>query len=73
MEVLANSWVVLWSPRQKLFHLETWDQMMNSNYKIFKRDSGGDFILMGVFESRDEAELLLKDLKKIRDERSKKT
>jgi len=46
--------VVLWSPHQKCFHVETVKEMLETNRQIFARQDKGDYIVLG-FERTYEA------------------
>ena len=54
-EITKDTWVVLWSPHQRQFHLETFGKMIQTNNEIFHRGSEGDYILLALAKDADEA------------------
>lgn len=46
---------VLWSPHQDGFHIETFEEMFQTNVRIFLERNLGDYILMSVAKTHDEA------------------
>ena len=61
MEITESTYVVLWSPSQKCFHVETFDSMLATNRKIFAEQNKGDYIILSLARSHDEAsEIVLK-------------
>jgi len=72
MSIGPNSYVVLWSPKQKSIHVETFEEMIKENRRIFENDTGGDFILLDVKESKKEADGLAEKMIKIRNIRESK-
>jgi len=57
---------VLWSPRQDGFHVETLDEMFRTNARIFLERNLGDYILMSIAKTRDEAQRDLESLREAR-------
>ena len=55
MQITASTHVVLWSPHQKCFHVETFESMLATNRKIFAEQNVGDYIVLALASSREEA------------------
>lgn len=53
--VTHDTWVVLWSPHQECFHIETLGEMLRTNMRIYAEGRKGDYILLGFAESSKEA------------------
>jgi len=51
----GNTHVVLWSPHQRQFHIETLKQMLDTNLRIYFAQNVGDYILLAFAKSSDEA------------------
>ena len=61
MEITESTYVVLWSPSQKCFHVETFESMLATNRKIFAEQNTGDYVVLSLARSHDEAhEIVLK-------------
>ena len=57
MEFNSDSYVVLWSPHQKTFHVQTVSEMIRQNRIVFGRQcAGGDFIVLGFAGTKEEAQ-----------------
>ena len=69
MDIGPNSYVVLWSPKQKTIHVETFEEMIKENRRIFENDASGDFILLDVKQTEKEADALAKKMIEIRNAR----
>ena len=62
-------WVVLWSPHQNLFHVQTVQEMIEDNRVVFEYDRKGDYIVLDIVETHDEATHLTRKLIEIRNKR----
>jgi len=57
MEFNSNSYVVLWSPHQNVFHVQTVSEMIRQNRFVFNQQrTGGDYIVLGFARTREEAQ-----------------
>jgi hypothetical protein len=55
---MIEKWVSEFCPSQMAFHVETLDEMINRNRHYFKKGNGeflGAWVIMGVFDTEDEA------------------
>ena len=59
-----GDYVVLWSPHQNQFHVETINQMLTKNMNIFSRQSLGDYIVLGFEHSHEDASESCRRLRK---------
>lgn len=61
---LNDKYVVLYSPSQQEFHSgETFGEMITRNHHTFrKQTSGGDFVVLGVFDTIEEGRVLVRKL-----------
>jgi len=56
MVITSSSYVVLWSPHRKQFHIETVGDRLQRNRRMFKLDKPeGDFFALDYANSYDEA------------------
>lgn len=55
--------VVLWSPIQKAFHIETKDEMFAKNIQAFMRKTKIDYITLGEFPSRKDCDVFIERLR----------
>jgi hypothetical protein len=62
-----DDYVVLWSPHQKQFHVETVASMLKTNRRIFARQSLGDYIVLSFEDSHKAAHAAARKLEKIID------
>ncbi len=53
--VNVDTYVVLWSPHQKAFHIETVGEMLRHNRDIFTDQGLGDYIVLSFAKSHEEA------------------
>jgi hypothetical protein len=53
--ILPTTLVVLWSPHQNAFSIETVDDMLKANLAVFLDGNKGDFILLGFAETLSNA------------------
>lgn len=57
MKFNSDSYVVLWSPHQNVFHVQTVSEMIRQNRIIFKQQrTGGDYIVLGFARTQKEAQ-----------------
>ena len=56
---ILNLEVIEWSPSQECFHWHTVKEMLRDNLLVFKDRTGGDFLPIGVFRTREEAQAFL--------------
>lgn len=64
---INNYWVAEYSSRQKCFHVELVEGMVQTNLKIIARrdyDSEPGFICIGVFETQNEAHARCSEVRK---------
>ena len=59
---LAGCYVVLWSPRHRIYQTETFSAMMERNHTFFYRQArtAPDWIVVGVANSAEEADRIRK-------------
>ena len=62
-----KKWAVLWSPHQEVFHIQKFGEMLEENRNIFTNKTKGDYILLGLEETQEEANANLARLKEFRD------
>ena len=62
-----DDYVVLWSPHQKCFHMETVDEMLKRNRSIFARQDLGDYIVLSFEKDHAAASDSIKKLRELRD------
>jgi hypothetical protein len=55
MQTTGENYVVLWSPRQRLFHIETVSDMLKNNLRIYKQQTLGDYILVSFAKDFEQA------------------
>ena len=57
MEFNSDSYVVLWSPHQNVFHVQTVSEMIRQNRFVFNQQRpGGDYIVLGFSKTKKEAQ-----------------
>jgi hypothetical protein len=52
---MKNYHVVEWSPSQRSFHLQTYEEMIMDNERVFMGESMTDYLCIGVFETYEQA------------------
>jgi len=55
MDINFESFVVSWSPKQEVFHIETVGEMIKNNRNILVKGSQSSFIPIGFYNSHNEA------------------
>ncbi|HGZ6489014.1 hypothetical protein [Vibrio alginolyticus] len=50
-----DGFALLWSPTQQYFHIELYEEMIENNRKAFESKRSGDFQLLGIYDSHDDA------------------
>ncbi|MGL1958426.1 MAG: hypothetical protein OCD00_14035 [Colwellia sp.] len=55
MDINFESYVVSWSPKQEVFHIEKVADMLKANRKILVNGTKSDFIPIGFYGTHDEA------------------
>jgi len=71
MQITNDTYVVLWSPHQRQFHIETVAVMLKTNLRIYANGTLGDYILLSFASDHDEAGRIadeLRDLHKNQDD-----
>jgi hypothetical protein len=68
MQFSLDSYVVLWSPHQNAFQVEAVREMIETNTKIFITQQKGDFIVLGICNSHQEASDLCGEFMALRKE-----
>lgn len=58
IQIPEDAYVLLWSPHQKHFHIEPFEKMLATNRRIFSQDTLGDYILLAITETAQEANQL---------------
>lgn len=61
--VTQETWVVLWSPHQECFHIETLGEMLRTNMRIYAEGLKGDYIFLGFAESSKQASEFIDKIK----------
>ncbi len=60
--ITKDSYVILWSPHRKQFHIETVADRLQRNRRIFKLGKPeGDFIALAYAHNHDDALVIQKD------------
>lgn len=67
MQFNLESYAVLWSPHQNAFQVETVQEMLEKNIAVFVEQDKGDFVVLGIANSRQEADQICSDLMSSRD------
>jgi len=63
----SGLWVVEWSEEQKQFHLESAESRLKDSIKgFFARHDRGGWITLGVFNSMNEGEQFIAELRSLR-------
>jgi len=65
--MIVDDYVVLWSPHQRYFHVETVGEMLEKNLAIFQRGERADYIVLGFERTQSAADAVVERLKPIRD------
>ena len=60
---LKNAWVAEWSPRQKCFHVQTVDGMIDANCSILAYQSDADYIPIALCKTEAEARTVCRTAK----------
>jgi len=55
MTIDFDSYVILWSPKQEVFHIEIIADMLKINRKILELGNKSDFIPLDFYRTHDEA------------------
>jgi hypothetical protein len=62
---MINLFVLEWSGKQRCFHVQTLDESVKQNLRCALREKSSDYIIIGLFATRDEVikatELLRKE------------
>lgn len=69
--VTHDTWVVLWSPHQECFHIETLGEMFRTNMRIYAEGLKGDYIFLGFAESSKQASEFIDQIKERMGNRSR--
>ncbi len=62
---MRNYHVVEWSPSQKCFHLQSYEEMIRDNLSVFKRGSMTDYLCIGIFETYEQASNYIHQLREM--------
>ncbi|MDD5058398.1 MAG: hypothetical protein PHQ60_11055 [Sideroxydans sp.] len=57
MSYELNDFVILWSPKQDAFHIQTISDMLHTNREILINEQDGDFIVLAFAKSRADADV----------------
>ena len=55
MQIKKHEWVLEWSFNQRCFHIEPLLDAIKCNLRCYISDGATDYVLMGIFNSDDEA------------------
>ncbi|WP_318490567.1 hypothetical protein [Photobacterium leiognathi] len=61
-----NSYTVLWSPTQQLVHVESLGDMLKKNQMHFNKKMKSDFIVVGIYETKEQANIEASKLQELR-------
>jgi hypothetical protein len=64
-----KNYVVLWSPHQNSFQVETVGEMLVTNLRNFQNQQAGDFVVLAFSEDYEEAKALCQSFQKVRNSR----
>lgn len=67
MPISTASFAMLWSPHQNAFSIETVGDMLANNLAVFANERKGDYIVLGSFDSLEEAREASNGMMQIRD------
>lgn len=59
---------VLWSPLQECFHRETLEETIKSGMESFRDKTKVDYILVGIFDTKEESDRFLDRMREKRQE-----
>ncbi len=66
---MLEKWVVLWSPHQDSFGVETVAEMLENNRKNFRDRSMADFIVLDIAGTHEEASNICSGYQRLRGDR----
>ncbi len=65
MQITGGTYVVLWSPHQRHFHVETVSEMLETNLRIYAEHKLGDYILLSFAADHSEAHKIAGKLRQL--------